>query len=137
LERDIEVRITMGGAVSAFAEDWTCGIKLGDGRWPGLAAEPLFAADLLPVCAPALAARLKEPADLERATLLSVAHAAEDWPRWLVAAGVARGAVRGAGFAHYWPAPPAAGAGGGGGVGVWGPICDELAAARRRVPLRA
>src|SRR6266700_1350720 len=51
-ERGIDVRITTGGAAAPFGDDWSCGIKLGDGEWPGLVAEPLFAADLLPVCAP-------------------------------------------------------------------------------------
>ena len=45
-EPDIEVRITTGGAAAPFGDDWSCGIKLGDGEWPGLVAEPLFAADL-------------------------------------------------------------------------------------------
>src|ERR1700754_3215641 len=62
-EPDIDVRITTGGAAVPFAEDWSCGIKLGNGEWPGLTAEPLFAADLLPVCAPRLANRVKRPAD--------------------------------------------------------------------------
>ncbi len=35
-EPDIEVRITTGGAAAPFGDDWTCGIKLGDGDWPGL-----------------------------------------------------------------------------------------------------
>ena len=54
-EPDIDVRITTGGAAAPFGDDWSCGIQLGDGEWPGLTAEPLFAADLLPVCAPRLA----------------------------------------------------------------------------------
>ena len=49
---DIEVRFTTGGVAAPFADDWTCGITLGDGDWPGLVAERLFAADLMPVCAP-------------------------------------------------------------------------------------
>ena len=60
-EPDIEVRITTGGAAAPFGDDWSCGIKLGDGEWPGLVAEPLFAADLVPVCAPRLAQQLKRP----------------------------------------------------------------------------
>jgi DNA-binding transcriptional LysR family regulator len=56
LEPEIEVRFATGGRAVPFADGWTCGIALGDGTWPGLACEPLFAADLLPVCAPALAA---------------------------------------------------------------------------------
>src|ERR1700720_4779445 len=56
-EPDIDVRITTGGAAAPFGDDWSCGIKLGDGNWPGLVAEPLFAADLLPVCTPRVTAR--------------------------------------------------------------------------------
>ena len=82
-EPDIDVRITTGGAAAPFGEDWSCGIKLGDGEWPGLIAEPLFAADLLPVCAPRLASTLKRPADLKGPTLLRVAHSPDDWPSWL------------------------------------------------------
>src|SRR5947209_5533603 len=54
-EPDIEVRITTGGAAAPFGDDWSCGIKLGNGDWPGLIAEPLFAAGLTHVRAPRLA----------------------------------------------------------------------------------
>src|ERR1700710_589986 len=66
---DIEVRITTGGAAAPFGDDWSCGIKLGEGEWPGLVAEPLFAADLLPVCAPRLGQQLKRPGDLKGPSL--------------------------------------------------------------------
>src|SRR5260370_10545254 len=81
-EPDIEVRITTGGAAAPFGDDWSCGITLGDGEWPGLVAEPLFAADLLPVCAPRLAAQLKRPGDLRGPSRLRVAHASAAWPCW-------------------------------------------------------
>jgi len=58
----------LGLTAVPFAEDWTCGIRLGDGDWPGFVAEPLFAADLLPVCAPSAAGRLRKPEDLRRAS---------------------------------------------------------------------
>src|SRR3954471_18139804 len=105
---DIEVRITTGAAAAPFGDDWNCGIKLGDGEWPGLVAEPLFAADLLPVCAPRLATQLRRPADLRGPTLLRVAHASEDWPLWLKAAGVARVTARGQEFQFYGQALQAA-----------------------------
>src|SRR3954463_3502634 len=73
-EPDIEVRITTGGAAAPFGDDWSCGITLGDGNWPGLVAEPLFAGDLLPVCAPRLAVELKRLGDLKGPSLLRVAH---------------------------------------------------------------
>src|SRR5262249_24952193 len=37
---------------------------------------------------PDIAARLKQPADLARHTLLDVRHSPEDWPRWLAAVGL-------------------------------------------------
>src|SRR5664279_6593854 len=78
-EPDIEVRITTGGAAAPFGDDWSCGIKLGHGAWPDLVAEPLFSADLLPVCAPRLAAPLKRPDNLKGPALLRVAHSPDDW----------------------------------------------------------
>ena len=45
-EPGIDVRITTGGAAAPFGDDWSCGIKLGDGDWPNLVAEPLFAAGM-------------------------------------------------------------------------------------------
>jgi LysR family glycine cleavage system transcriptional activator len=39
-EPAIDVRITAGGVAAPFGDDWSCGIKLGDGDWPGLVAEP-------------------------------------------------------------------------------------------------
>src|SRR3978361_1879363 len=82
-EPDIEVRITTGGAAARFGEEWRCGVKLGEGDWPGLIAEPLFAADLLPVCAPRLAAPLKRPADLQGPGLLRVAPSPDARAPWL------------------------------------------------------
>ena len=133
-EPDIDVRITTGGAAAPFGDDWSCGIKLGDGEWPGLLAEPLFAADLLPVCAPRLAAQLKRPADLRGPNLLRVAHAAEDWPLWLKAAGVARVTARGQEFQFYGQALQAAIDGLGVAMGIRPYIDDDLAAGRLVAP---
>ena len=81
---DIEVRLATGGAINPFRDDWTCGILLGDGDWPGYEAEPLFSADLFPVCARGdRAAARRSPSDLATETLLQVAHSPEDWPLWL------------------------------------------------------
>jgi len=33
---DLEVRIATGGATVPFNDEWTCGIRLGDGAWPGM-----------------------------------------------------------------------------------------------------
>jgi LysR family glycine cleavage system transcriptional activator len=134
VQPDIDVRITTGGAAAPFAEDWSCGIKLGDGDWPGLLAEPLFAADLLPVCAPRLALPLKRPGDLRGPGLLRVAHAAEDWPLWLKAAGVARLTARGPEVQYYGQALQAAVDGLGVAMGIRPYIDDDLAAGRLVAP---
>ena len=133
-EPDIEVRITTGGMAAPFADDWSCGVALGDGEWPGLIAEPLFAADLLPVCAPRLANTLKRPADLKGPTLLRVAHSPDDWPSWLEAAGTARLTARGTEFEFYGQALQAAVDGLGIAMGIRPYIDDDLAAGRLVAP---
>jgi LysR family glycine cleavage system transcriptional activator len=133
-EPNIDVRITAGGVAAPFGDDWSCGIKLGAGDWPGLIAEPLFAADLLPVCAPKLAAQLKRPADLKGPSLLRVAHATEDWPLWLKAAGATRISARGTEFQYYGQALQAAVDGLGVAMGIRPYIDDDLAAGRLVAP---
>ena len=133
-EPNIDVRITTGGAAAPFGDDWSCGIQLGDGEWPGLIAEPLFAADLLPVCAPRLASALKRPGDLKGPTLLRVAHSPDDWPSWLKAAGVARVSARGPEFQFYGQALQAAVDGLGIAMGIRPYIDDDLAAGRLVAP---
>jgi LysR family glycine cleavage system transcriptional activator len=133
-EPDIEVRITTGGAAAPFGDDWSCGIKLGDGEWPGLVAEPLFAADLLPVCAPRLAGQLKRAGDLKGPSLLRVAHSPDDWPSWLEAAGVTRVTARGLEFQFYGQALQATIDGLGIAMGIRPYIDDDLAAGRLVAP---
>ena len=152
---DIEVRITTGGAAAPYAEDWTCGIRLGvpDGGahpwptnpWPanpwreGLTGEPLFPADLVPVCAPALAARLMgtsltRPEALTGAMLLRVAHAPGDWPSWLAAFGLPGLEARGPVFEFYGQALQAATDGLGLAPGLRPYVDDDLAAGRLVAP---
>jgi LysR family glycine cleavage system transcriptional activator len=134
----LQVRVTTGGAAAAFDEGWSCGIRLGDGDWPGFVATPLFAADLLPVCAPALAAGLAEPAQLAKVSLLRVAHAAEDWPLWLAAQGLAgKVAARGPVFDFYGQAQQAAADGLGVAMGIRPYIDDALRQGRLVAPFAA
>ena len=131
---EIDVRITAGGVAAPFGEDWSCGIKLGTGDWPGLVAEPLFAADLMPVCVPRLAATLKRPADLKGPSLIRVAHSPDDWPIWLKAAGLSRVTARGPEFEFYGQALQAASDGLGVAMGIRPYIDDDLAAGRLVAP---
>ncbi|MBR0681148.1 LysR family transcriptional regulator [Roseomonas eburnea] len=130
----IEVRIATGGATVPFSEGWNCGIRLGAGDWPGLAADRLVAADLLPVCSPAIAARLDAPADLANETLLRVTHAPEDWPSWAAAAGAPALHAAGPVFEFYGQALQAAADGVGVAMGIRLYIDDDLAAGRLVAP---
>jgi LysR family glycine cleavage system transcriptional activator len=133
-EPDIEVRVTAGGVAASFADDWTCGITLGSGDWPGLVSERLFAADLQPVCAPRLAARLKRPGDLKGPNLLRVAHGGDEWRLWLEAAGVSRVTARGPEFQYYGQALQAAADGIGVAMGIRPYIDDDIRAGRLVAP---
>ena len=133
-EPDIEVRITTGGAAAPFGDDWTCGIKLGDGDWPGLVAEPLFAADLTPVCAPRLASAAEAPGRPQ---------GTEPAPRRAFAGGLAalaegrrprRISARGPEFEFYGQALQAAADGLGIAMGIRPYIDDDLAAGRLVAP---
>lgn len=133
-EPGIEVRLATGGAAIPFAEDWTCGIRLGTGTFPGFSADRLVAADLTPVCAPSLAPRLGTPADLANTTLLRVAHAAEDWPLWAEAAGLPPPRPAGPLFDAYGQALQAAADGLGVAMGIRPYIDDDLKAGRLVAP---
>lgn len=132
---EIEVRIATGGTFNPFKDDWTCGILLGNGDWPGLEAEPLFSADLFPVCTAAIARRLGKPSDLSKERLLQVAHSPEDWPLWLAAAKVKlRAGALGPSFGNYSMALQAALDGVGIAIGLSPYVEDDIAAGRLVAP---
>lgn len=131
---DIDVHIATGGAAAPYSDDWSCGISLGNGDWPGLVTEPLFAADLTPVCTPALAATLGTFADLDHANLLRVAHSPDDWPLWLGAAAANQVRADGPELGFYGQALQAAIDGVGVAMGIRPYIDDDLAAGRLVAP---
>ena len=91
----IDLRLlTNNNKVDLTAERLDYAIRFGDGAWQGAEAELIFRAPLAPLCAPALAARLVEPADLLRAPLLR-SYRPQDWPAWFKAAGLEVINVRG------------------------------------------
>ena len=135
-EPEVEVRFATGGATLPYNDDWTCGVRLGDGNWPGFMAERLFAADLTPVCSPAIAKRLKSPDDLRNATLLRVAHASDEWPRWFKAAELAKIRARGPEFEYYGQAMQAAADGVGVAMGISPYADDDLKAGRLVAPFK-
>ena len=133
-EPEVEVRFATGGATLPYNDDWTCGIRLGDGDWPDFTAERLFAADFTPVCSPAIAKRLKVPDDLRNATLLRVAHAADEWPRWFKTVELSKIRVKGPEFEYYGQALQAAADGVGVAIGISPYVDDDLKAGRLVAP---
>ena len=133
-EPEVEVRFATGGATVPYNDEWTCGIRLGSGDWPGFAAERLFAADLRPVCSPATAKLLKTPEDLRRVTLLRVAHAADEWPRWFDAVALPKLQAKGPEFEYYGQSLQAAADGVGVAMGISPYVDDDLAAGRLTAP---
>ncbi len=131
---DIEVRFATGGAAADFNDDWTCGIKLGDGQHPDFSAEPLFAADLVPVCTQALAADIGKASSLTGENLLRVGHAPDDWQRWFAAKGLDVIEPKGATFEFYGHAIQAAADGLGVAMGLRPYIDDDIAAGRLVAP---
>lgn len=54
---------------------------------PRLKSYKLIDLHALPVCAPSLAARLKQPSDLSKETLIHISSRKAGWPEWLAKAG--------------------------------------------------
>jgi LysR family glycine cleavage system transcriptional activator len=62
-------------------------IRYGLGDWPGFHCEEILRCKSMPVCSPALARKLKSPADLADHPMIHVSLNREAWPEWLDAAG--------------------------------------------------
>lgn len=69
-------------------------IRFGDGAWHGTEATHLMDAPLSPVCMPAIAARLRRPADLANEELLR-SYRVDEWLLWFKSAGIEPLGVRG------------------------------------------
>jgi len=61
-------------------------IRMGRGRWDGLAAQRLLGETLVPVCAPERYRKFKD-LDIDDVPLIHVTSVSEDWARWCAASG--------------------------------------------------
>ncbi|EOA05368.1 LysR family transcriptional regulator [Herbaspirillum frisingense GSF30] len=86
--------LTNNNRVDLAGEGLDYAIRFGDGAWHGTEAERLFEAPLAPMCAPALAAQLRSPADLASQTLLR-SYRSDEWNQWFSAAGAPCPPLRG------------------------------------------
>lgn len=137
---DIDLRITaLERLVDLVRDDVDVAIRFGSGKWPGVRAEMILEDRVTPVCSPALAERLREPADLAHVTLLHETMEPmrnfPDWAAWLRAAGVTGVDVsRGLRFSHTHILLQAAIDGRGVALGQSPLAADDLAAGRLVAP---
>lgn len=91
----VDLRLqTHNNRVDLAAEGLDAAIRFGDGHWHGTQAVPLLQAPLAPLCAPALALRLKQPQDLMDVPLLR-SYRVDEWDQWCAVAGVPVPPLRG------------------------------------------
>jgi LysR family glycine cleavage system transcriptional activator len=86
-ETNLEVRAA--DAMANFVSDGVdAAVRYGAGRWPGVAATPLFTETLFPVCSPAFAKQhgIQRPEDLLSAPLLRQTH--RPWSIWFSSIGL-------------------------------------------------
>ena len=93
----IDLRLlTHNNRVDLAGEGLDAAVRFGDGAGPGTHAEMLLRAPLTPMCTPALAQRLRQPADLAGQTLLR-SYRLQEWESWFAtldqSAPLARGAM--------------------------------------------
>lgn len=89
LHQGVEMRLTVTGAMLDLGRpDIDCGIRYGNGDWPGVDATLIGGREFQPVCAPELMARLRQPADLIDVPVIADSTTMLDWPLWLEAAGL-------------------------------------------------
>jgi LysR family transcriptional regulator, glycine cleavage system transcriptional activator len=84
LRMDANVRL-----VDFHRSDIDLAIRMGDGHWPGAHAELLLALEIFPVCAPAIANRLKSIPDLAREWAICDENSLFTWDRWFESADAA------------------------------------------------
>ncbi|MES2057360.1 MAG: LysR family transcriptional regulator [Pseudomonadota bacterium] len=92
---EIDLRLmTNNNRVDLAGEGLDLAIRFGEGAWHGTHAERIMAAPMTPLCAPGVAVRLHDAADLAREARLR-SYRADEWPRWFAAAGLPPPAMRG------------------------------------------
>ncbi len=86
-----DIRLRMDASIrlaSLSSGDVDAAIRVGEGNWPDTEKEFLFREEVYPVCAPALAAELKTPADLVKFPVLVDGNSVFGWDVWAKPAGL-------------------------------------------------
>ncbi len=110
---DVELRLqTHNNRIDLAGEGLDLAIRFGDGDWQGQVCTPVLDAPFAPLCAPAVARLLRHPRELANVALLR-SYRADEWPRWLHAAGAPELEARGPVFDSSLTLASAAAAGAG------------------------
>lgn len=89
LHPDIEVRLNVTGTILDISRpDIDCGIRYGQGQWPGVNAELVGGGAYQPVCAPPVASLLKRPDDLARVPVIRDETTMLSWDAWRAEVGM-------------------------------------------------
>jgi LysR family transcriptional regulator of beta-lactamase len=133
----VDLRLmTNNNRVDLAGEGLDFAIRFGNGAWHGAHAEPILEAPLSPLCTPAMAELLTEPAALARETLLR-SYRADEWPLWFEAAGAPCPSLRGPVFDTSLAMVAAAQAGIGVALAPPSMFADDLIAGRLIQPFPA
>lgn len=73
--------------------DVDVGIRVGSGNWPDVTAELLLPQEIFPVCSPAMAEKLKKPADILALPAIIDGQAMFTWEVWMRQAGLSGSAL--------------------------------------------
>ncbi|MCH2273587.1 LysR substrate-binding domain-containing protein [Thalassospira sp.] len=85
---EIDIRISTDNRLTSFdRDDVDIGVRFGRGGWEGLRVHKLLEQQMLPVCAPSLKDRFREPADIARGPRIVDSLSFFAWQDWLDAAG--------------------------------------------------
>jgi len=110
---DIELRLqTHNNRIDLAGEGLDLAIRFGEGDWQGQDCTAIVDTLFAPLCAPAVARKLRQPRDLGNVPLLR-SYRNDEWPRWLQLAGVSGVEARGAVFDSSLTLASAAAAGAG------------------------
>lgn len=130
----IRVELIDEDALADFRDGRTdLALRYGQGGYAGMRCLPWMAAPVAAVCSPALAAQLREPADLRGQTLIHdetprLKGNPPDWTDWLAHAGVVHDAsLQGPRFSSVYVALEAARAGRGVALAAHPFVADDLA----------
>jgi DNA-binding transcriptional LysR family regulator len=92
-----DIRIRLDATITLVDLDHSdvdLGLRVGPGNWPGVDAELLLPQEVFPVCAPAIAETLRQPADILKVPAIVDVYSVLSWDPWLKTKGLPAGSMK-------------------------------------------